>query len=97
MSTAQPALTPIQQIEADVNHLQSGDGVKGDELTNPTPAEDNGAASSMAATAASLSKSILEQTSTSARAQANTTRDTALSLLNQDESFGEQIPSRPIE
>jgi hypothetical protein len=38
----------------------------------------------MAATAASLSKSILEQRSSSAHAQANTTRDTVLSLLNQD-------------
>ena len=97
MSTAQAALTAIKRIEAAFNHLQSGNGVKGNELTNPTPAEDHNAASSMAATAASLSKSILEQTSTSARAQANTTRDTVLSLLNQDESFGEQIPSRSIE
>jgi hypothetical protein len=84
MSTAQPALTAIKQIEADVNHLQSGNSVKGNELTNPTPAEDHSAASSMAATAASLSKSILEQRSSSAHAQANTTRDTVLSLLNQD-------------
>jgi hypothetical protein len=96
MSMAQPALTVIKQTEADVSLRESGNGVKGDELKNPTPEEDQ-PVPSLAAITASLSKSILEQRSTSVRAHVDTTHDTVLSLLNQDESFGEQIPSRPIE
>ena len=71
-------------VEADISRPQAGTHVadKDYELTNAAPADDHITAPSEIATAADLSKSILEHAHTSAYAQANLTVDQVLGLFD---------------